>query len=167
MPSTDEQILTALPTIRPILDQISNKWSILVLTFLCEKPQRFNAIKRRLDGITQKALTDTLRRMERHGLLARRVIPVSPVAVEYSLTPLGRTLKDPFSALYEWAVGHHSAVEAAKAAFDSRTTEGEALRRLQTPAQAESEVRATRPRDIDMGHVRHAVPRKANRTQRP
>ncbi len=95
MQTADEQILATLPAIRPILDQISNKWSILVLTFICEKPQRFNVIKRRLDGITQKALTETLRRMERHGLLARRVIPVSPVAVEYSITPLGRTLQEP------------------------------------------------------------------------
>ena len=67
MSDTKEQILVTLPAIRPILDQISNKWSILVLTFICEKPQRFNAIKRRLDGVSQKALTETLRRMERQG----------------------------------------------------------------------------------------------------
>ncbi len=118
--STEEQILATLPSIRPILEQVSNKWSILVLTFICEKPQRFNAIKRRLDGITQKALTETLRRMERHGLLARRVIPVSPVAVEYSITPLGRTLQGPFTELYEWAVSHRLAIEQAKEAFDAR-----------------------------------------------
>ncbi len=120
MPNTDEQILATLPTIRPILDQISNKWAILVLTFICEKPQRFNAIRRRLEGITQKALTETLRRMERHGLLARRVFPVSPIAVEYSITPLGRTLQEPFTALYEWAVGHQVEIEKAKQGFDAR-----------------------------------------------
>ncbi len=129
MPNTDEQILVTLPAIRPILDQISNKWSILVLTFICEKPQRFNAIKRRLHGITQKALTETLRRMERHGMLARRVIPVSPVAVEYSITPLGRTLQGPFTALYEWAVSHQPDIEKAKEVFDSRKAES-GIRRL-------------------------------------
>ena len=127
MADTDEQILVTLPTIRPILDQISNKWAILVLTFICEKPQRFNVIKRRLHGITQKALTETLRRMERHGLLARRVIPVSPVAVEYSITPLGRTLQGPFTALYEWAIAHDSEIEYAKKAFDSRVCGDEYL----------------------------------------
>ena len=127
MPNTDEQILVTLPAIRPVLDQISNKWSILVLTFICEKPQRFNAIKRRLDGITQKALTETLRRMERHGLLARRVILVSPIAVEYSITPLGRTLQEPFTALYEWAAGHQSEIEKAKEVFDSSKAKSEVL----------------------------------------
>lgn len=120
MPPAEDQVLATLPVLRPILDQISNKWSILVLTFICEKPQRFNAIKRRLDGITQKALTETLRRMERHGLLLRRVIPTSPIAVEYSITPLGRTLQEPFTALYEWAVKHRPEIEDAKADFDSR-----------------------------------------------
>ena len=123
MSNIEEEIIVTLSTIRPILDQVSNKWSILVLTFICEKPQRFNAIKRRLDGITQKALTETLRRMERHGLLARRVIPVSPVAVEYSITPLGRTLQGPFTALYEWAVSHRLDIEKAKKVFDSRKAE--------------------------------------------
>ena len=133
MPSTDEQILVTLPAIRPILDQVSNKWSILVLTFICEKPQRFNVIKRRLDGITQKALTETLRRMERHGLLARRVIPVSPVAVEYSITPLGRTLQGPFTALYEWAISHQQHIDKAKEIFDSRKTQSGASHTPKSP----------------------------------
>ena len=131
MPETEEQILVTLPAIRQILDQISNKWSILVLTFICEKPQRFNAIKRRLTGITQKALTETLRRMERNGLLARHVFPVSPVAVEYSITPLGRTLQGPFTALYEWAVTHQVDIERAKGAFDLRQAESMTLHTAQ------------------------------------
>lgn len=118
MPNTEEEILATLPTIRPILDQIANKWAILVLTFICAKPQRFNAIKRRLSGISQKALMETLRRLERNGLLSRRVIPVSPVAVEYSITPLGRTLQEPFAALYDWTVSHQLDIVEAQKSFD-------------------------------------------------
>ena len=118
MPNTEEEILATLPAIRPILDQIANKWAILVLTFICAKPQRFNAIKRRLSGISQKALTETLRRLERNGLLSRRVIPVSPVAVEYSITPLGRTLQEPFAALYDWTVNHQLDIVEAQKNFD-------------------------------------------------
>lgn len=111
---------------RTILDQIADKWSMLILAVLCHEPQRFNAIKRRLEGVTQKALTQALRRLERNGLVARRVIPVSPVAVEYSVTPLGRTLQEPFAALYNWTVDHGDEIEAARQTFDkgphARTT---------------------------------------------
>ncbi len=118
MPNTEEEILATVPTILPILEQIANKWAILVLTFICAKPQRFNAIKRRLSGVSQKALTETLRRLERNGLLARRVIPVSPVAVEYSITPLGRTLQEPLTALYDWTVSHQLDIVEAQKGFD-------------------------------------------------
>lgn len=119
MDTKETEVLATLPTVRPILEQIANKWAILVLTFICEKPQRFNAIKRRLDGITQKALTETLRRLERNGLVARQVIPVSPVAVEYSITKLGRTLQDPFAALYDWSVTHQAEIAKAQSKFDT------------------------------------------------
>jgi DNA-binding HxlR family transcriptional regulator len=124
MTDTEEQIMATIPIIRPVLEQISDKWSILVLTFICHKPQRFNVIKRRLDGITQKALTETLRRMERNGLVDRRVIPTSPVAVEYSITPLGRTLQGPFTEFYEWAVSHQPDIVNAQEVFDARKAEG-------------------------------------------
>jgi DNA-binding HxlR family transcriptional regulator len=113
--------MATLPAVRPILEQIANKWAILVLTFVCDKPQRFNVIKRRLDGITQKALTETLRRLERNGLIARRVIPASPPGVEYSITKLGRTLQDPFAALYDWSVTHQSEIAKAQSKFDALT----------------------------------------------
>lgn len=108
---------------RLLLDQIADKWSVLILAVLCKKPQRFNEIKRSLDGITQKALTQTLRRLERSGILARRVIPSSQVAVEYSITALGRTLEEPFRALYFWTISHSAAVLQAQAAFDERSVE--------------------------------------------
>jgi DNA-binding HxlR family transcriptional regulator len=80
-------------------------------------------LKRRLDGITQKALTQALRRLERSGILAGRVIPTSQVAVEYSITPLGRTLSQPINALYLWTLEHLDTVMKAQADFDSREIE--------------------------------------------
>lgn len=109
---------------RLLFDQIADKWSMMVLTVLDRGPVRFNAIKRELEGITQKALTQCLRRLERNGLVSRRVIPVSPVAVEYEITPLGRTLQVPFKALYAWTLDHMDRVESARADFDARMTGG-------------------------------------------
>jgi DNA-binding HxlR family transcriptional regulator len=108
---------------RFLLDQIADKWSVLILTALCKKPLRFNELKRCLDGITQKALTQALRRLERNGILARRVIPSSQVAVEYSITALGRTLEQPFNAIYLWTLNHLAAVMQAQSAFDTREME--------------------------------------------
>ncbi|MBC7799983.1 MAG: helix-turn-helix transcriptional regulator [Gemmatimonadaceae bacterium] len=123
MPGHDDQVFSAHCPSRTILDQIADKWSMLILAVLCAEPRRFNAIKRRLEGITQKALTQALRRLERNGLVARRVIPVSPVAVEYSVTPLGRTLQQPFAALYGWTVDHLADIEQARRDFDQRLAE--------------------------------------------
>ncbi|MCQ8239787.1 winged helix-turn-helix transcriptional regulator [Rhizosaccharibacter radicis] len=106
-----------------LLDQITDKWSILILAVLCPGPARFNAIRRALDGITQKSLTQTLRRLERNGLIVRRVVASSPVAVEYAVTPLGHTLKEPFAALYGWTVRSLADVKEAQAAFDGRMNE--------------------------------------------
>jgi len=114
--------LSAISATRPILEQITNKWSVLILTVLCTEPSRFNAIKRRLDPITHKALTEALRRLERNGLVSRRVIASSPVAVEYAITPLGRTLQGPFVALIAWAEIHGGGIETAQKAYDARDT---------------------------------------------
>lgn len=110
---------------RLLLDQIADKWSILILGALCPGPMRFNALKRRLNGVTQKALTQALRRLERNGIIARRVIPVSPVAVEYSITPLGVTLKEPFRALIDWTLQHSPEVFAARERFDTEEAASE------------------------------------------
>ncbi|MGA5656342.1 winged helix-turn-helix transcriptional regulator [Rahnella contaminans] len=108
---------------RLLLDQITDKWAVLILTVLCAKPLRFNEIRRCLDGITQKSLTQSLRRLERNGIVARRVIPSSQIAVEYSITPLGRTLEAPFQALYAWTLNHSADVIQAQTAFDEREAE--------------------------------------------
>ena len=103
---------------RELLDQIADKWSVLVLAALCNGPLRFNAIRRELDGVTQKTLTQCLRRMERNGVVARRVLTASPVAVEYRITPLGRTLEQPFQAMHQWTITYLPQVEQARKEFD-------------------------------------------------
>ena len=120
MPEPEQQILTEAEVTRPVLDQIGDKWSVMILGVICTQPARFNAIKRRLGRITHKALTQALRRLERNGLVTRLVIATSPVAVEYSITPLGLTLQQPFEALYAWAVSHGSEVAQAQTVFDRR-----------------------------------------------
>lgn len=103
---------------RELFDQIADKWSMMILTVLDGGPQRFNTIRRMLEGVSQKSLTQTLRRLERNGLVTRRVLVTSPVAVEYEMSDLGRTLLPPFRALYLWTKQHMPQVEAARAAFD-------------------------------------------------
>lgn len=105
---------------RAFFDQVANKWSVMILTVLTEKPTRFNEFMRRLEGITHKALTQALRRLERNGLITRRVLSTSPVAVEYALTDLGRTLQEPFGAVYSWAIHHLRQIEAAQEEYDAR-----------------------------------------------
>jgi len=132
MSELKEQIVENALAIRFVLDQVASKWAVMVITSLCDEPQRFNVIKRRLSGVTQKALKDTLRRLEKNGLVTRRVFPVSPVAVEYSLTHLGRTLQAPFTLLSEWALDHQSDVQEAQQSFNSRSQsdDGVGLARL-------------------------------------
>ncbi|MGP9420953.1 helix-turn-helix transcriptional regulator [Pseudomonas reactans] len=108
---------------RLLLDQIADKWSVLILSALCEQPLRFNTIKRQLDGITQKALTQSLRRLQRNGIVDRKVITASPIAVEYHITPLGRTLKEPFGALFNWTISYLPEVEKARQKFDLNAEE--------------------------------------------
>lgn len=105
---------------RVVLDQIANKWTVLVLSALGEGPLRFNALKRRLNGVSQKILAQTLRELERNGLVHRCAFATVPVTVEYSLTPLGHGLTNPVNALREWAEEHISAILSAQRAFDAR-----------------------------------------------
>jgi DNA-binding HxlR family transcriptional regulator len=104
---------------RLLFEQVADKWSMMVLTVLRAEPHRFNAIRRRLEGVTQKALTQCLRRLERNGLLTRRVVAASPIGVEYALTDLGRSLHEPFRALYIWMHQNLPAVEAARERYDA------------------------------------------------
>jgi DNA-binding HxlR family transcriptional regulator len=107
--------------IRVVLDRIADKWTVLVMSLLAAgAPRRFNELRRAIEGISQKMLTQTLRDLERDGLVARTVYPEIPPRVEYTLTPLGDTLCVPIGELGEWARAHHKEIEHAQAAFDAR-----------------------------------------------
>lgn len=111
-----DRLLANMAQVRPVLDKIADKWTIMILTVLCPRPSRFNEIKRRLGGITHKALADTLKRLERNGLVTRTVLPTAPIGVEYAITPLGLSLRPSFEALCDWALAHSRELEDAQLA---------------------------------------------------
>jgi DNA-binding HxlR family transcriptional regulator len=104
-----------------LLDDISCKWAILTIAALSRSPARFSQLRRTLPGVSQKTLTQALRRLERSGMISRTVRDTAPISVEYAVTPLGRTLAGPFSAIYRWAQAYQGEVEAARRCFDART----------------------------------------------
>jgi DNA-binding HxlR family transcriptional regulator len=103
---------------RELLDQVLDKWSLTILNELCDRPCRFNDLRRAIPTVTQKSLTATLRRLERSGIIERVLLSSRPVAVEYRITPLGKTLRHPVDVLLEWAATHMPEVERARQAFD-------------------------------------------------
>ncbi len=105
--------------VRRVLDRIGEKWSVLAIRMLGERPHRFGELRRALHGISQRMLTLTLRSLERDGLVTRTVTPSIPPRVDYALTPLGRSLWQPIEALTEWALVHHDAILDARAGFDA------------------------------------------------
>jgi DNA-binding HxlR family transcriptional regulator len=105
---------------REILDRIGDKWSLLVIWRLGEGTKRFNELKRKIDGVSQRMLTVTLRGLERDGIVARKIYAVVPPRVEYSLTDMGRTLLETAAALVVWAESHLEDIERARAAYDRR-----------------------------------------------
>ncbi|MFD7964311.1 winged helix-turn-helix transcriptional regulator [Streptomyces zaomyceticus] len=109
---------------RELLDQILDKWSLSVLNELCERPCRFNELRRAIPQVTQKSLTATLRRLERNGVIEREVVSTRPVAVRYRITPLGKTLRYPIDVLLAWATQNMPVVERAREDFDEREETG-------------------------------------------
>jgi DNA-binding HxlR family transcriptional regulator len=105
---------------RVVLDRIADKWAMLILGRIAEGPCRFNELKRMVEGISQKMLTQTLRSLERDGLLVRNILPLSPIGVEYSITPLGLTLTDAVETVRRWTEMHMDEVVAAQEEFDRR-----------------------------------------------
>jgi DNA-binding HxlR family transcriptional regulator len=114
--------MTITESRRLLLDQVADKWTILILEAVCTSggKARFNGLRRQIEGISQKTLTQCLRRMERNGVLERAVLNTAPIGVEYSITPLGYTLEAPLKALTEWAEIHLPKVAEAQQRFDSR-----------------------------------------------
>ena len=106
-----------------IIGRVADKWTLLVLEALEEHGElRFTAIGREVEGISQKMLTQTLRQMERDGLVIRTVHPVIPPKVEYRLTDMGHSLGYAFCGVWGWAQTNHAAIEAARVRFDERKT---------------------------------------------
>jgi DNA-binding HxlR family transcriptional regulator len=106
-----------------VLSRIGDKWTVFVVGLLSHGPRRFNEIRREIGGISQRMLTLTLRGLERDGLVKRTVFPTIPPRVDYELTPLGKTLIEPLTAIGAWAVGNRPAVEKARTQFDAEREE--------------------------------------------
>lgn len=104
-----------------ILSLIANKWTALVICTLAQGTKRYNELQREIGGISQKMLTQTLRNLENNGLVERKVYPVVPPKVEYSLTPLGETLTELLQAVCQWAEQHLLELNAARATHDKNT----------------------------------------------
>ena len=123
MPETTERHDDALiidAAHRELLAHVLDKWSLDVLNELCERPCRFNVLRRAIPVVTQKSLSATLRRLERNGIVEREVISSRPVAVEYRITPLGKTLRDPVDVLLAWTAEAMPQIERARDAFDAQ-----------------------------------------------
>ena len=114
-----DAFLKACPS-RDLLRVLGGKWAPLVLVALDGGPQRFGALRRRVEGVTQKMLTQTLRQLQRAGLVERRAYDELPLRVEYTLTPLGQSALPPVRALKTWAQTHFEESVSAQAEFDAR-----------------------------------------------
>ena len=112
--------LTQTCEIRDLLDRLADKWSLLVVELLGEGTQRFSQLRREIDGISQRMLTLTLRRLERDGLVRRTVHAVVPPRVDYDLTPLGATLLEAVEPLVAWTRDHRDEIAAARSDYDER-----------------------------------------------
>jgi DNA-binding HxlR family transcriptional regulator len=115
-PVTEQLRLTAEH--RELLDEVLDKWSLQVLDQLCERPRRFNELRRAIPVITQKSLTTTLRRLERNGMIERIVVSTRPVAVEYRISTLGKSLQELIDALWQWSTVTLPDVQRARTRFD-------------------------------------------------
>lgn len=105
--------------VRSILTRVGDKWSILTIMLLKERPYRFGELRRSIDGISQRMLTLTLRGLERDGLVTRTVFPTNPPQVQYALTTLGQSLCEPVHALGRWAYDNLRDIAAARQNFDN------------------------------------------------
>ena len=117
-PHADHDHPAVGPEHRDLIAQVLDTWSLQVLAELCDRPSRFNELRRAIPAVTQKSLTATLRRLERNGVVAREVLGTRPVAVQYSITPLGKTFREPIDALLAWTTEHLPEIEQARERYD-------------------------------------------------
>jgi DNA-binding HxlR family transcriptional regulator len=115
--------------LRDLLGRIGDKWSVIVICRLDAGPLRFNALRRATEGITQRMLSATVRRLERDGLIARTVHPTVPPQVEYALTQSGRSLHAVLAQLVEWTEENLSGIQLARAGYDAAAGTEALLRR--------------------------------------
>jgi DNA-binding HxlR family transcriptional regulator len=104
------------------LSRVGDKWSVLIIMLLRERPRRFSELKRGIGGISQRMLSLTLRNLERDGLVNRTVTPSVPPRVDYELTALGRSLAEPVEALGAWAFAHLEQIDQAQTRYDDADT---------------------------------------------
>src|SRR6185369_15558089 len=107
---------------RGVLDVIASKWTVLIIPALIDRPLRFGELRRRLDGITQKSLTQALRQLERDGFVSRTQYPTIPPRVDYALTSLGGRAANLLNAIRQWAQDNLAEVLTARAGYDARTS---------------------------------------------
>jgi DNA-binding HxlR family transcriptional regulator len=115
-------VLNARCLSRLVLDRIADKWTALIIRVLSDGTHRYAELQRQIGGISQKMLTQTLRSLERDGLVRRTIYAVVPPKVEYALTPLGRTLIEPLQAICKWSEKHLSELEANRAKANAHAT---------------------------------------------
>ncbi|MCE9634727.1 MAG: helix-turn-helix transcriptional regulator [Planctomycetes bacterium] len=116
----DPSVFSSHCPTQKVLERIADKWATILVYALSDRTMRFSELRRRVDGVSQKMLTQTLRNLERDGLVDRRVYAVVPPRVEYRLTPLGKTLLGPLRAVCHWAEKHLPEVEAAQLRYAER-----------------------------------------------
>jgi DNA-binding HxlR family transcriptional regulator len=114
-------LLDTCRPVRLILARVGDKWSVLIVMALCDGPRRFNEVKRAIGTISQRMLTLTLRGMERDGLVKRTVLPTKPPRVDYELTELGHSLREPIERLGKWAIDNEAEITRAQMDFDLKT----------------------------------------------
>jgi DNA-binding HxlR family transcriptional regulator len=122
--SRQSAALNAACPIRDVLDRVGDKWSALIVKSLAEGPMRFGVLRREIVDISQRMLTETLRNLQRDGLISRTVYPTTPPAVEYALTPMGVSLQGALSVLAGWSAVHHDDIRRARVQFDTDQLSG-------------------------------------------
>lgn len=105
---------------REVIGLIGDKWSVMILHTLCHNRLRYSEVQRRIEGISQKVLTATLRQLERDGIIKRTVYPVVPPRVEYELTQLGHSVFEVIESLRNWSIEHLDEVQTARKRYDTR-----------------------------------------------
>lgn len=108
--------------IRDVLDRVGDKWSALIVRELHDGPRRFGVLRRAIEDISQRMLTETLRNLQRDGFISRTVIPTTPPQVEYELTKLGKSLDKALGALAQWSAANHRAIRAARRRYDQKAS---------------------------------------------